>query len=99
MTLMFQVQGGGFMPTAFPRRNDGRISAIIRSYQPSRIERELLAQVFDLAERAVQNSSVGLTEPSCKEDLASQSTTSKTFLNELEQPRSHYNADVLEVLS
>ena len=31
------------MPTASQRRNDGRISAVIRSYQPSRIERELLA--------------------------------------------------------
>jgi hypothetical protein len=94
---MFQAQGGVTMPTISRRREDGRISAIIRSYQPSRIERELLAQVFDLAEHPIQNSSVGLTEPSSEEDRASQSSASETFLNELEQPMSHMNADVVEV--
>ncbi len=40
MILLYQAQGGGLMPIALPRRNDDRINAIIRSYQPSRIERE-----------------------------------------------------------
>jgi hypothetical protein len=51
---MFQAQGGVSMPTISRRREDGRVSAIIRNYQPSRIERELLAQVYDLAGRGIE---------------------------------------------
>lgn len=43
------------MPTASQARKDGRISAVIRSYQPSRIERELLAQVYDIAQRGIHD--------------------------------------------
>ena len=40
------------------RSRDSKRIAVIRSYQPIRIERELLAQVFDLAERGPSDASV-----------------------------------------
>ncbi len=36
--------------------------AVIRSYQPSRIERELLAQVYDIAQRGIQDHSACVGE-------------------------------------
>lgn len=39
------------------RSRDSKRIAVIRSYQPIRIERELLAQVFDLAERGPSDAS------------------------------------------
>jgi hypothetical protein len=51
---MFRAQGGVSMPTISRRREDGRINAIVRNYQPSRIERDLLAQVYDLARGGIE---------------------------------------------
>ena len=45
--------------TAHPRRNSDRI-AVIRSYRPIRIEHELLAQVFDLAQRGLADGSASV---------------------------------------
>jgi hypothetical protein len=60
---MQQSQGGDFMTKATNRQLDSKRIAVIRSYQPVRIERELLAQVFALAEN-------GLTDgPSSDETL------------------------------
>ncbi|WP_131282656.1 hypothetical protein [Blastopirellula marina] len=39
------------------RSRDSKPAAVIRSYQPIRIERELLVQVFDLAERGLADGS------------------------------------------
>ena len=39
------------MNTAADSHQDGNRSAVIRHYEPTRIERELLAQIFDLVER------------------------------------------------
>ena len=50
------------MPTISQRREDGRISAIIRNYQPSRIERELLAQVYDLTRRGIEAHSASVVD-------------------------------------
>jgi hypothetical protein len=50
------------MPTASQRRRDRQIRAVIRSYQPSRIERELLAQVYDLAQHGIQDRSADFGE-------------------------------------
>jgi hypothetical protein len=41
--------------TVATRRHDS--FAVIRDYQPTRIERELLAQVFDLAQRGLTSGS------------------------------------------
>jgi|688.fasta_scaffold157838_2 hypothetical protein len=39
------------------RRANGTRLAVSRDYQPARIERELLAQIFDLVERGVRKDS------------------------------------------
>ena len=41
------------MSASAPRSRDSKCIAVIRIYEPTRIERELLAQVFDLAERGL----------------------------------------------
>ena len=50
------------MPTASQSRKNGRISAVIRSFHPSRIERELLAQVYDIAQRGIHDHSACVGE-------------------------------------
>lgn len=48
------------MPTVSKHTRDGRFSAVTRSYQASRIERELLAQVYDLAQHGFHHRSASL---------------------------------------
>jgi hypothetical protein len=47
------------MSATTKRSRDSKRVAVIRSYQPIRIERELLAQVFDLAQRGLSDGSAG----------------------------------------
>jgi len=47
------------MSATTKRSRDSKPVAVIRSYQPIRIERELLAQVFDLAQRGLADGSAG----------------------------------------
>lgn len=87
------------MAFAAPSRKDDRTCAVIRCYKPSRIERELLAQAFDLAEHIVRSGLEGWEKPSSNEDRGPQPTTSKPFSSELQQPSSYVDAEAMEALS
>lgn len=75
---------------------DGRFNAVVRSYQPCRIERELLAQVFDLAKCAIQSRSEVLTESWSDADQVRNSAHSEVFPNEYEQPSSHLEIESMK---
>lgn len=51
--------------------------AVIRSYQPARIERELLAQVFDLAGHGATRQSDGIDGVQQRHDLATDATAQR----------------------
>ena len=87
------------MPTASQRRNDGRVSAVIRSYQPSRIERELLAQVYDLAQNGMQDHAACLGEQPTVVDQAADRLAAKASQHQLLDQYAHQHVDELEAVA
>ncbi len=87
------------MPTASQRRNDGRISAVIRSYQPSRIERELLAQVYDIAQRGIQDHSACVGECPTVVDQVDNGLAAESVQCQIVDHSTHQHVDELEVVA
>lgn len=86
------------MSTASQRRRDGRISAVIRSYQPSRIERDLLAQVYELAQRGLQDRSACLGERPRVVDQAADQLAAESAKHELLDQYADQHVDELEAV-
>lgn len=61
------------------RSRNSKPVAVIRSYQPIRIERELLAQVFDLAERGLADGSASAGGKHVAADQAADQRVSDTI--------------------
>ena len=87
------------MPTASQCRRDGRISAVIRSYQPSRIERELLAQVYDIAQRGIQDHSACVGECPTVADQVDNGPAAKSVQHQIVEQSTHQHIDELEVVA
>ena len=87
------------MPTASRQFSDARISAVIRSYQPSRIERELLAQVFDLAQHGIQDRSTCLGAQPTTVIQADQVLADESMHDQLVEQSTHTQVEQLEVVA
>ena len=87
------------MPTASQRREDGRISAVIRSYQPSRIERELLAQVYDLANRGIEARSACVAQSPALVEQIDNDLAAKSARCQIVDHSTHQHVDELEVVA
>ncbi len=87
------------MPRVSQLRRDGRISAVIRSYLPSRIERELLAQVFDLAQHGIQDRSTCLGAQPAMVDQADNGLAAESTHDQFVDHSTHQQVDELEVVA
>lgn len=87
------------MPTASRQFSDARISAVIRSYQPSRIERELLAQVFDLAQHGIQDRSACLGAQPTTVVQADQVLADESMHDQLVEQSTHKQVEQLEAVA
>lgn len=78
---------------------DSQSIAVIRSYHPIRIERELLAQVFDLAERGCSAGNSGVAKPGLDADAISDQRTEPSTQHDFGAQSVSQQRDQLEAVA
>lgn len=78
------------------RGRDSKRLAVIRSYQPIRIECELLAQAFDLVQRGLSEGRAGVRDQRAVVDQATDSTVKNSTPHSLLNPSALQHAQALE---
>lgn len=84
------------MTARMKRGRDSKRIAVIRSYQPIRIERELLAQAFDLAQRGLSEGRAGVPGQCTVVDQTTDSTVNNSTQHSLLDPSAMQHANTLE---
>jgi hypothetical protein len=87
------------MASASRSRNDGRFDSVIRSFQPSRIEHELLAQIYDIAHRGFEGCSERLIDLSTAMDEVSPSRSLDLLQDHANEPRKNEDAHAMEAVA
>jgi hypothetical protein len=78
------------------RSTNGTRLAVSRDYQPARIERELLAQIFDLVERGVRKDSEPYDAPQEQAIIAARFRSEDTIGASMTGVRSVFSVTELE---
>lgn len=78
------------------RSTNGTRLAVSRDYQPARIERELLAQIFDLVDRGARNDSEPYDAPQEQVVIAARFRSEDTIAASMSGVRSAFRVTELE---
>ncbi len=78
------------------RSTNGTRLAVSRDYQPARIERELLAQIFDLVERGARKDSEPYDAPQEQVVIAARFRLEDTIAASMSSVRSDFRVTELE---